>query len=54
MKAPRVLMPRWRCQSYITIKLLIASFYTHIDEINFAACRIQNHRETQGVGNDRG
>ncbi len=27
MKAPRVLMSRWRCQSYI--KLLIASFYTH-------------------------
>ena len=39
------------------IKLLIASFYTHIDynyhDDNFAACTIQNHRETQRVGNDR-
>ncbi len=41
------------------IKLLIASFYTHIDYnyheniFYFSACRIQNHRETQRVGNDR-
>ena len=38
------------------IKLLIASFYTHIDynyHVNIFKCRIQNRRETQGVGNDR-
>ncbi len=59
MKAPPVLMPRWRYVPKVhDIKLLIASFYTHIDIImlnifNFAACRIQNHNETQRVGNDR-
>ncbi len=31
------------------IKLLIASFYMYT--IDFTACKIQNHRETQRVGN---
>ena len=60
MKAPRagadasVEVPKLH-----NIKLLIASFYTHIDYnimmniFNFAACRIQNHRETQRVGDNR-
>ena len=34
--------------SFIHTLIMITTFL-----INFAACRIQNHRETQRVGNDR-
>ncbi len=42
MKAPQVLMPRWRCQNLHNIKLLIAYF-----------CIIIFTAQTQRVGNDR-
>ena len=55
MKAPRVLMPQWRCQAIA----LIASFYTHIIIIMMNIIILLHaesqsmHRETQRVGNDR-
>ncbi len=41
MKAPQVLMPRWRCQSYIYIANTKELFYTHEHMMNIfalAAC----------------
>ena len=43
MKAPLVLMPRWRCQSYITKTFIHTLYHEYLmnifASINFAACR---------------
>ena len=44
MKAPRVLMPRWRCLSYNYNNK--ASFYTHID---YETCLILLHAESRFI-----
>ncbi len=52
MKAPRVLMPRWRCQA--TEHKATNSFYTHYIMMNifaltnFAACTVQAESRITG------